>query len=426
MTTTTMSIVAARIDPADRGSSRQITVAYGQDHARVELDRDRWVDRHADAEELDPAFQSAVERCQDAGVWRIWLDGSNREFSWSAGGRWITLLVPVYLVQDAVAALKAAELRSDLSRINRLTAKMAAPFDEWLAPGERHLELGADFTCTPQHFLELLRAKAKGFGLKLNGRVDRNGVWVRPERTTVERARRQLLPERYGSDPDPYVSGAAATRSRPPAPYRHRSSHAQSEVRFLPADNLDRPCPCGWGGDDKRHDRQHVRWSAGIPIPSRLIFVRPIAVIDVMAPMAWRKLAYECARIAQRDGRYDFSSFPSPSEEPEPSNVNLRAVLLATWSRVIGYLSVVDSIRNASWDFNPSSTLSYGDDTLRPQVNLIFVAKEWRRRGVATALVRAMAADAKTEVAEISWSQPFSTAGQALAKSLSKNRVWVS
>ena len=419
--------VVARLDPGFGAWGRKIIVTYGRDHARVELDRDRWVDRHQDAEEISPQFQEATDRCRDAGFWRIWLNGgSSKHFTWGSGGRCVTLFVPLPLVNDAVAALKTAESRGDLSRLNRLTTKMAAPFDDWLAPGERYLRLGVDFTCTPRQFLTVLRGKAKSLDLQLNGRADGNGVWVRPTRTATQKALRQAFPEQYDDTPDPYAGAAPTPSSRPAAPHRRRSPVAKGRVRYIPAVKLDRRCPCGWQGDRDLHDRQHVRWSVGIPIPSRLTFVEPVAVVEATAPKMWRSLAYDCARLAQRDGHYDFPSFTHPDSDAEPGDNNLRAYLLATTSRVIGYLSVADSPQNAPWDFKYETQLSYNDSTTRPQVGLIFMAKEWRRKGLGAALVRAMAADAGTSVADISWQLPFTNAGQALARSLSPDRVWVS
>jgi GNAT superfamily N-acetyltransferase len=233
------------------------------------------------------------------------------------------------------------------------------------------------------------------------------------------------FPERYGDDPDPYTAAAPVSSDRPPAPHRDRPALAGSTVRYLDTAALDRECPCGWEYDSVRHDQQHVHWSVGIPIPSRLTFRRPVAVVDTMAPKAWRSLAYKCARLAQRDGHYDFASFTHPSEDPEPHEEDLRAYLLATPTRVVGYLSVTDTTRNAIWNFEPKAPLAFTDTVSRPQVGLIFVAREWRRSGVAAALVHAMAADAGMTVCDIAWDPPFTTAGKALARSLSPERIWI-
>jgi GNAT superfamily N-acetyltransferase len=99
---------------------------------------------------------------------------------------------------------------------------------------------------------------------------------------------------------------------------------------------------------------------------------------------------------------------------------------MASTSRVIGYLSASDVSHNASWDYRPDTRVTYVDDVVRPQVGLISVAKEWRRTGVATALVRALASDAGMTTDDITWEQPFTEAGKALARTVSPERVWVS
>lgn len=70
--------------------------------------------------------------------------------------------------------------------------------------------------------------------------------------------------------------------------------------------------------------------------------------------------------------------------------------------------------------------MTYVEDVVRPEVGLIFVAKEWRRTGVATAFVQALASDAGMTTADITWEQPFTEAGEALARAVSPDRVWIS
>jgi hypothetical protein len=430
-------VVVARLDPDLDRWGRTIAVTYGRGYARVELDRDAWMSRHATSEdsagvEVPAEFLAAVERCREAGIWRIWLSGAKTApFTWGSGSEWITLFVPADRIKESVAALKTAELRGDLSRLERLTKGMAAPFESWLAPGERYLQMGIDFACTPAQFLSVLRGKAKELGLRLNGRVDGNGVWVRPQRSAQEKFLREAFPERYDREPDPYARhnvepAPGRGPHRPLARPRTRTVRADGIVRHLDSARIaGDSCPCGWHNESSQHERQHVAWSVGILIPARTEFVTPIAVVDTMAPKAWRSLAYACARIAQRDGRYDFASFESPQEVPRPHEKDLRVYLLATKIRVIGYLSVTTSTLNASWDFQPGTSLIANDSEPRAQIGLIFVAKEWRRHAVAATLVRALAADTGVGVQDLAWALPFTAAGEALARSLSPGKVWI-
>jgi hypothetical protein len=229
--------VGVDLDPGLGSWGRKITVSFGRDYARVELNRDSWMDRvRGVEEEISQEFQASVDRCRKAGIDRIWLDGgTTRGFLWGSGSRWVTLFVPIRLAKEAVEALRYAETRGEFSRLDRLTGKMAAPFDDWLAPGERYLARGAAFACPPSQFLIVLRAEARGRGLRLNGRADRGGVWVRPTRSSTERLLREAFPERYESGPDPYADGDRAPSRRPPEPgrARRRSPGTSSPVRFL-------------------------------------------------------------------------------------------------------------------------------------------------------------------------------------------------
>jgi GNAT superfamily N-acetyltransferase len=53
--------------------------------------------------------------------------------------------------------------------------------------------------------------------------------------------------------------------------------------------------------------------------------------------------------------------------------------------------------------------------TTRTRLGPIWVAKAWRRHGVATALVHAAAASADVAPDALAWSSPFTAAGLALA-----------
>lgn len=120
--------------------------------------------------------------------------------------------------------------------------------------------------------------------------------------------------------------------------------------------------------------------SVGAIIPARLEFITPIAVVHTMAPWSWRSLAYQCAWIAQRDGRYGFASFNSPQQEPRQDEDNLRAYLLVVGTRVIGHLAATTTMSQAAWVFRTEMCLSYTDEVPGAQVELIFVAREWRRK----------------------------------------------
>ncbi|WP_148062053.1 hypothetical protein [Micromonospora aurantiaca] len=161
--------VAAVLDRPETWRSRRIRVRYGTFTARVELDRDNWMEsgQHEDRKISDD-FRQAADRCVRAGIDRLWLEGETRGFSWGSGDYYVTLFVPVRHADEAVRALRAAEVRGDTRPLHRLADKLAPPYDKWLSPGERKLQLGVDFRCPPTRLVKLLRAQAKERGMRAN------------------------------------------------------------------------------------------------------------------------------------------------------------------------------------------------------------------------------------------------------------------
>jgi len=198
-----------------------------------------------------------------------------------------------------------------------------------------------------------------------------------------------------------------------------------SSVDLLPAGKLSgevpRDCPCGWGGryaSEPRHATQHLAWATGAPIPTPLSWPEhTIAVVRTTAPAAWRRLAYQLARLAQREGRYDFATFPYLSGRGEDDKEHTRALLYQADGRVVGYLAVGDLPTHGRWDFKARDVSPGEDRSVRPTVYLVFTALHWRRLGIAGQLVNAAAAHAGVPVTELAWSTPFSEGGKALARS---------
>ncbi len=416
---TTGRELAADLDPG-RWRGRKIWLTRYQRYTYVELNRDYWVDANPGADKLPDDYAAALERCREAAINRLWVDGYTGGFGYGTGGRFIVLFMPHAHVKQAVTALKAAEMRGDIGPLWRLAAKLAPPLDDWLSPGERRLSVGSDFTCSPSQMLTFLRGEARRRGLRLNGRTDGPYLWIEPTRDALQSLVREVaLPA-----PDPYPLIASMARRPDPGP-RRRASRS-TPVRFVDAARVGAPgdCPCG-GSSSDNHDRLHMLWREGVPIPKTAFFRREVAVVETTTPRQWRKLAYECARVAKRDGGYDFSSFDSPAAEPEPSPDRLRAYLFRAGGRAVGFLSVMDSHRNAWLDFAAGKT-SDAVESVRPRVNLIFVAERWRRQGVATSLVTAMAEDSGVPLDAVSWGMPFTREGRKLAGSLHPAGAWIS
>ncbi|MFF7702879.1 GNAT family N-acetyltransferase [Streptomyces lydicus] len=423
-------------DPHD-WRCRRIRVHASRWYATISLDRDGYVDAtssRGDTPELPAAYTEAVDRVREASTDRIWFDGYPGSFSWGNGPRWVNLFAPFPHVEATVEALRLAELDRDYSSLHALADRLVLPIDDWLAPGERELVRGVDFDSQPGAFLRFLRGKAKGRGVRLNGRATAGSVWVRPTLSLVEKQRREMFPEQYPGWEDcwtGYVESDDAP-SRPWVGSRGQDlSYGATPVHFRAVETPGSgDCPCGMRlqeplDDGKEHIAHHAAWAFGIRPPRNLDWWSDLAVVTTQSPIAWRKLAYQVARMPQKENHYDFRSW-SHLDEPEVTTDNMRAYLLKANGYVIGYLAAHDTSEHRSWDLIDGSRYGDEDDALRPRIILIWVADTYRRKGVGATLVQALADDFGCQVADVSWSSPVSDAGRRLARRVSPEGIWVS
>lgn len=423
-------------DPHD-WRSRKIHIRTNRRYASVVLDRDGYVDSTTSSRsepELPPAYEAAVKEVLTSGLDRIWYEGHSGEFYMSLGSRWITLNVPFEHVSAAVEGLRLAELDHDYSGLHALAKQMALPLDAWLAPGERELIRGIDFTPSPRTFLRFLRGKAKGQGLHLNGRSTAGSVWVRPTLPPFQKQLRETFREQYPGwvdrwtghiDPEdapvrPWVGGRDQRLSYGAIPVEFRSFQTPSRIR----------CPCGMHlqspqDRDDAHETHHAAWAFGVRSPKTLEWPGDLVVVTTQSPIAWRTLALQVARIPQRENRYDFPSW-SHVGEPQATSDNMRAYLLQAGGRVIGYVSAHDTDYHRPWDLTDGGTYGPEDTKIRPQIILIWVADAYRRKGIGARLVQLLADEFGCHLSDVSWSTPVSTAGRKLARQISPSGIWVS
>ncbi|WP_411084513.1 GNAT family N-acetyltransferase [Streptomyces sp. cmx-18-6] len=422
-------------DPRD-WRSRKIGVRPSRWYATVELDRDGYVDAataRGDSAELPAAYDEAVDRVRSAAVDRLWYEGYTGDFVWTSGPRWITLCAPYPEVEAAIEGLRVAELEHDYSRLHAIADRLALPVDEWLAPGERELVRGVDFTSSPGVFLRFLRSKAKRSGLRLHGRATTGSVWVRPTLPAAQKQLREMFPEQHPGwvdrwsghvEPDdaplrPWVGGREQDLSYGAAPVRFRTVNT-------PANSA---CGCGmslkgdWDGG-REHAVHHAAWALGLRIPKNLDWLGDMAVVTTQSPIMWRRLAYQVARMPQKENHYDFRSW-SHIGEPRETEDNVRAYLSKANGYVIGYLAAHDAGRHRPWDLVHSSRYGDEDNTSRPSIDLVWVADAYRRQGVGATLVQALADDFGCQVTDVSWSTPVSDAGRHLARRVSPKGIWV-
>ncbi|RSM44504.1 hypothetical protein DMB66_52290 [Actinoplanes sp. ATCC 53533] len=431
--------------PGRRRAARRIEIRLGRWFATVELNRDDYVD-HArsqgrdDDVEISPEFKEALERCADAACDHLWVSGYPGGFIGGTGPHFVTLPVPFAFADEACEALRAAEMDGDVTGLDALTTKLAVPLDRWLAPGERQLRRGIDFSGPPSSMLKFLRYRADARGLRLNGRAVPGAVWVSPVMPPARRHLRAEFPEQFAHWADPALYAEHQDPDDEPfRPYvggRDRDQHTAPEpVQFLDAqadDRRDKSCSCGFydpwdDSNTARHAQAHMRWATGVSVPRNVHWYGgKIAVVATTSPTVWRKLAYQAALLPKRENHYDFASFGVGVGEPVDNN--LRAYLYRDEAsrHVVGFVSVWDSPCNQWHPFDDSDrNTPVSRDVLRPVVNVIFTAQLWRRRRVAQQMVDAVARHAGITTTDVAWSPPFSTGGRALAQSLSPAGVWV-
>ncbi|MFH9426794.1 GNAT family N-acetyltransferase [Streptomyces sp. NPDC017615] len=419
-------------DPRDP-RARKICVRAYRWYAVIELDRDGYVDATTSPgkePELPIAYRAAIDRVREAAIDRIWYDGYPGDFSWGNGSRWVTMYVQFRHVESAVEALRSAELNRDYSGLHALADSLALPLDEWLAPGERELIRGVDFDSSPRAFLRFLQGNAKRRGLRLNGRATAGSVWLRPTLPSTTKKIREMHPDRYPDWVDRWT-GYVEPEDRPFRPWvggrAQDLSHHATPVEFRAVNTPSGgDCPCGMsvqGGKD--HTAHHAAWAFGVRVPKNLDWWGDLAVVSTRSPISWRKLAYEVARMPQRENHYDFRSW-SHIDEPEETPDNMRVYLLQVNGYVIGYLAAHDTSEHQRWNLIDGAEYGDQDNTLRPRIILIWVADAYRRQGVGGTLVQALADDFACEIADVSWSSPVSDSGRRLARRLSPEGVWVS
>lgn len=418
--------------------SRKIVVEPYRWYARVELDREHHVDGNRSTEGgLPGSVMAAVERVRERAMDQLWLAGYRGGFTFGDDVERVALCIDFRHIDEAVAALRSAELDHDPAKLDALAEALALPVDDWLAPGERQLVRGIDFDGRPTAFLRFLRGKARGQGLRLNGRATLDGVWVRPQLTTTERLSRQAFPEHYTDRPDRWSD--AAPSNSPSRPYEQQRSRG-GRVGAVPVTlrnisvAIGAKCPCGFRNAtseevqdafEQQHRKQHLHWSLGVPVPKTVPWRGGnVALVTTQSSIAWRRLTKQVALVPKRENGYDFPSW-DVGEKPTESGKRKRAYLLRKGSYTIGYLTVSDLDQHSWRDFNNEERSGDHDDSTRPCIDLVWVAAVHRGKGVAGSLVALMAEDFGCEIGDVSWSYPVSEAGERLARRISPRGIWV-
>jgi hypothetical protein len=142
-----------------------------------------------------------------------------------------------------------------------------------------------------------------------------------------------------------------------------------------------------------------------------------IADVTSADPASFQRLAYQAARLAQREQGWDFPSFPEPSRHRR--DTDRHALLYCVSGHLLGFLSTTPGgvFTSAYWSGRREDlAVVRGEPVHRPDVGVIWVAHEWRRSGVASALVRHLAETAGVPPESVAWGAPLTGDGWALSR----------
>jgi hypothetical protein len=178
-----------------------------------------------------------------------------------------------------------------------------------------------------------------------------------------------------------------------------------TRVKFISTTPIEQEdCPCGWGRSStpRQHADRHLEWARGVHVPDAVYPALAghgpeIAVVRLTGSAAWRRVAYQLARLAQRDGGYDF-----------PSSRRCMAAARTT-RRTPGRSATCSAVAPSATSRSPTCPRS--PDMGSPGQALLDAAAEHTGAGLGG----------------MSWTTPFTEAGTALARSCAgpDGAVWI-
>jgi GNAT superfamily N-acetyltransferase len=183
-------------------------------------------------------------------------------------------------------------------------------------------------------------------------------------------------------------------------------------------------CECGvdlrWlrvPEDKRRHGKLHRQYESGIALPKRFRRERVedgiISVSDARKGLV-AEVAYEKARVVQRQGRYDFCSFVPGAKEGIVAYVYVDQEA----RKAVGYLAAYYGPHWGELADHPEEEPVIHEDP-KLTVSVVFVCPEYRRCQIAKKLAGRCSSDGDlASPAELVWQWPFTEPGLALAKSV--------
>jgi len=190
----------------------------------------------------------------------------------------------------------------------------------------------------------------------------------------------------------------------------------------------DRDCSCGADSTSwAAHAKQHMRWARGVPVAPAADLARVCQAtgLDSLLPVPQsasaplRRLAYDVGLLFRRENRYDFPPLPWPGRGGMAWTDDPTAYLAVWEDRAIA-LVVLHTVERFGLHDRPDEKGYIQLDQPGPVrgVAAVFVCADYRRRGIASRLVRAACAAEDHALEDLAWSLPFSPGGAALARTL--------
>jgi GNAT superfamily N-acetyltransferase len=149
---------------------------------------------------------------------------------------------------------------------------------------------------------------------------------------------------------------------------------------------------------------------------SSLLQEAQILHINDFSPDLHRKLANDTARCANNDMRYDSAVY---HDYDEPDDRQVQVFLYVYNSRAVGLLLFErrSAIWSCTWNGNePPICVDAPEKGTMWSVGFIWVHRNHRRLGIATALFKEARCFMKVAEDEVGWQQPFSDEGEAFVR----------
>lgn len=200
-------------------------------------------------------------------------------------------------------------------------------------------------------------------------------------------------------------------------------------------------CECGlayaadYAPDVRYHRGVHDAWEHGVklsPLQSdRVVAHRAeieVLVVAPGAPRPQRHRAQLAGSTANKEMHYDFGVY---SEfEGDERGYATHAFLARVGGRAVGLvvLRQRQSLWRTTWreDGTPNRDAALVSETAHCwTVDFAWTHREHRRQGIATLVVRAAAAYLGVAVEDLAWGTPFEPEGQALARQLCPDVLYV-